>query len=252
MRWRPLIARAWIAGAVLASAPLSGCNNLPGRPKPGAEVQRPEQVLSFDLLYQQNCAGCHGTQGENGPATDLANPEYEALIDDASLRNVIANGQKGAMMPGFAKAAGGPLTDQQVDVIFKGMRARWSRGNVLQGLNVPPYKIDKPGNPSAGQQVYANACARCHGPVNGPPGKVGSILNDSLLALISEQTVRTTVIAGRPDLKMPDWRNQIRGHPLSNQEIADVVAWVMAQRPQPAGPYPAANPAAAKTSTGGK
>ena len=72
---------------------LIGCD-LPGRPKPGAEVPRPEAVMSFDTLYGENCAGCHGANGQNGPATNLANPEYEALIDDASLRDVISNGRE--------------------------------------------------------------------------------------------------------------------------------------------------------------
>lgn len=234
------------ATVLLLSASLCGCNDLPGRPNPGAEVARPEQVLSFDKLYQENCAGCHGVDGENGPATDLANPEYEALVDDASLRDVIANGRNGAMMPGFARSGGGTLTDQQVDAIVKGIRSRWFQGNVLQGSNVPPYKASGIDNPGNGRQVYSNDCARCHGNVGGPPGQSGAVVNGSFLALVSEQTLRTTVIAGRPDLGMPDWRNQVREHPLSNEEIADVVAWLMSQRQQPGQPSPSAN-AARKT-----
>ena len=37
----------------------------------------------------------------------------------------------------------------------------------------------------------------------------------------------------------PDWRNDISGRPLSEQEISDVVAWLAAQRPEiPGQPYP--------------
>ena len=42
-------------------------------------------------------------------------------------------------------------------------------------------------------------------------GSAGSILDGSFLALINEQTVRTTIIAGRPDIGDPDWRNHIPG-----------------------------------------
>ncbi len=87
-------AQRMVAGALgLAAALLLGCD-LPGRPSPGAEAPRPEAVMSFDTLYGENCAGCHGANGQNGPATNLANPEYEALFDDASLRDVILNGEK--------------------------------------------------------------------------------------------------------------------------------------------------------------
>ena len=43
----------------------------------------------------------------HGAATNLANPEYEALVDDATLRDVIAKGEKGTLMPAFAVKSGG-------------------------------------------------------------------------------------------------------------------------------------------------
>lgn len=229
-------------GAVTLAGLLSGCD-LPGRPKSGPEVPRPEAVLSFDALYGENCAGCHGANGQNGAATDLANPEYEALIDDASLRNVIANGEKGSLMPGFSARRGGMLSDAQIEAIVQGMRARWKNQNTFAGETPPPYKASHPGDIPKGQQVYAMACARCHGPSAQQPGKSGSILDGSFLALINEQTVRTTVIAGRPDLGQPDWRNHISGRPLTDDEITNVSAWLMAQRPAaPGQPYPNPTP----------
>ena len=44
------------------------------------------------------------------------------------------------------------------------------------------------------------------------------------------QGLRTTVIAGRVDLGMPDWRGLVPGRPMSSQEIADVVAWLISHR----------------------
>jgi cytochrome c oxidase cbb3-type subunit 3 len=42
--------------------------------------------------------------------------------------------------------------------------------------------------------------------------------------------LRTAVIAGRTDLGMPDWREDIPGQPLTPQQISDVVAWLTSQR----------------------
>jgi cytochrome c oxidase cbb3-type subunit 3/ubiquinol-cytochrome c reductase cytochrome c subunit len=221
---------------------LAGCN-LPGRPEPGPEVPRPEAVMSFDELYGENCAGCHGANGQNGAAADLANPEYQALIDDATLRNIIAKGEKGTLMPAFSIAAGGELTDAQIDALMKEMRARWSKPNAFGGDTPPPYKATGAGDAGKGQQVYAQACASCHGESAQKPGKDGSILDGSLLALINEQTIRTTIVAGRPDIGQPDWRNHIQGHPLSDDEITNVTAWLLAQRPAtPGQPYPSSMP----------
>lgn len=224
--------------ASLLALPLAGCN-LPGKPKADADTPRPDSITSFEVLYGQNCAGCHGIDGQNGPATNLANPEYQALIDDASLRDITANGEKGALMPAFSTTAGGMLTPGQIDVLVQGMRQHWSKGNVLAGQNPPPYRATHPGNATAGQPVYAAACARCHGPDAAHPGPAGSVLDGAFLALINTQTIRTTILAGRPDIGQPDWRNDIPGRPLTDAEVTDVTAWMLAQRPRnPGQPYP--------------
>jgi cytochrome c oxidase cbb3-type subunit 3/ubiquinol-cytochrome c reductase cytochrome c subunit len=227
---------------MLAPVLLAGCN-LPGRPKPEPEVPRPEQVLSFDKLYGDNCAGCHGEDGKNGAAANLSNPAYQALIDDASLRDVIAKGQTGTLMPGFGLQSGGTLTDAQIDALVQGMRARWRTGDPFGGQTPPPYRATHAGDPAKGKAVYAEACARCHGPSAQQPGKArpiaGSILDASFLALINEQTIRTTIIAGRPDIGEPDWRAHIPGRPMTDEEVTNVSAWLMSQKsPTPGQPYP--------------
>jgi cytochrome c oxidase cbb3-type subunit 3/ubiquinol-cytochrome c reductase cytochrome c subunit len=55
-------------------------------------------------------------------------------------------------------------------------------------------------------------------------------MDPSYLALVSDQYLRTTVIAGRADLGMPDWRGYNSGRPLAPGEISDVVSWLVAQR----------------------
>ena len=62
-----------------------GCMNAPGRPAPGPEVPRPDQVMDFATLYKQNCAGCHGENGKNGAAISLANPVYLAVAGEADV-----------------------------------------------------------------------------------------------------------------------------------------------------------------------
>ncbi len=61
-----------------------------GQAGDGPEVPRPEQVTNFDALYGANCAGCHGANGQWGASMSLANPEYQALVDDATIKDVIA------------------------------------------------------------------------------------------------------------------------------------------------------------------
>jgi cytochrome c oxidase cbb3-type subunit III len=222
-----------VAGALALSCALlaGGCSRLPGKPAPGPEVPRPEAILSPTVLYAQNCAGCHGAEGVKGPSTPLGSPVYQALVDDATLVGVIAQGRPGTMMPAFARSSGGDLTDQQVNAIVHRIR-EWRHSDAMAGEDPPPYADDGKGNPAAGERVYATVCARCHGPAGGKIGPSGSVLDPSVLALMSPQALRTTVIVGRPDLGMPDWRGQVKGSPLTAQQVSDVVAFLVAQKPE--------------------
>jgi cytochrome c oxidase cbb3-type subunit 3 len=223
---------------ILAALALLSCNSLPGRPGPGPEVVRPDEVLDFNTLYNQNCSGCHGAEGKGGAAVSLADPVYLALVSDATFREVMTNGVPGTPMRGFARSAGGTLTDRQIDVLVREGRARWAKPSQLSDASLPPYLPSSPGDAERGAGVYQTFCASCHG-VEGRGGKAGSIVDGSYLALVSDQGLRTTVIVGVPNAGAPDWRANLPGRPMTDQEVSDVVAWVVAHRPQfPGQPYP--------------
>jgi cytochrome c oxidase cbb3-type subunit III len=227
---------------VFAALLLSGCGTPQGQPRKDAEDPAPNEVLEFGQLFSANCAGCHGENGRGGAALALADPVYLAIVDDRTVRNVIAKGVRGTAMPAFAESAGGLLTNQQIDVIAQQVRARWSKPGILDGANPPSYASKSEGDPQRGQTAYKTYCESCHGP-DGRGGPKGSaITNDSFLALVSDQGLRTVVIAGRPDLGAPDWRGNVPGKPMSDQEVTDVVAWLASQRVEaPGQPYSAAN-----------
>jgi cytochrome c oxidase cbb3-type subunit 3 len=212
---------------------ICGCSSAPGRPGTESEVLRPNQVLSFDTLYHQNCAGCHGEQGSGGAAIALNSPVYLEIVDDATLRRVTAHGVPGTAMPAFAQSSGGMLTDEQADAIVAGIRSRWSKQGFLPAT-LPTYSAAAPGDPQHGSSVYGAYCASCHGVAGRGGSHAGSIVDDLFLNLVSDQYLRTIVIVGRPELGAPDWRGNVLGQPMSQQDVADVVAWLSAQRAKPA------------------
>jgi len=208
---------------------LAGCDSLPGRPTQADLPLRPSNVTDFATLYGENCAGCHGTDGKSGAAIAMNNPIYLAIIDDVSMRRAIAGGVPGTAMPPFAQSAGGSLTDHQIDLLIAGMRRDWS-GVPDAGAGAPPYSNSAAGDSNSGTQVYAANCQSCHGP-DGKGGPAGSIVDGAYLSLVSNQYLRTIVIAGRPDLGHPDWKHGAAGQPLTPAQVSDVVAWLASKRP---------------------
>jgi mono/diheme cytochrome c family protein len=225
----------------------ASCNSLPDRSGSRAEVIRPTEILDFKVLYGENCAGCHGSQGKGGAAIPLSDPVFLAIADDAAIRGIVSNGVPGTPMPAFAQSAGGMLTNKQIDAIVSGIRSSWSKPDLLRDANLPAYRAQAPGDPVQGAAVYETYCSSCHGSGGRGSKKAGSIVDGSYLALVSDQDLRTNVIIGRSDLGAPDWRGDVSGKPMSGQEISDVVAWLAAQRPKvPGQPYPTSSSSPAK------
>ena len=178
-----------------------------------------------------------GRTVKGGAAIALGDPVFLAIADDAAIRQTITNGVPATPMPAFAESAGGMLTDKQIDAIVRGIRS-WAKPDTLGNVTPPPYATKVAGDSHLGAAVYATYCSSCHGPDGHGGGKASSIVDGSYLALISDQDLRTNVIVGRPEFGAPDWRGDVPGHPMSAQEISDVVAWLAAQRPKtPGQPY---------------
>ena len=215
--------------AIGASVMLAACGHAPGYPP--NPILRPGEVMDFATLYKQNCAACHGANGQNGPAMDLANPEYQALVDDTTLRKWISGGMPGTEMPAFARSEGGMLTASQVNVLIAGMRKNWMKPNSFGSATPPAYAQTQSGDAHLGGQIYAARCAECH-----RPGR-RQITSADYLALVGDQALRTIMVAGRPDIGQPDWRHDSSGGkeaaPLTAQEVDDVVSYLASLRNGP-------------------
>lgn len=248
----PSLGAIMLAGAAVLAA--AGCST--GKPGFRAETMRPDQQLHFSVLYKQNCSGCHGDQGLNGAALSLNNPVYLSWAGRDHIYNIVAGGVPHTLMPAFSYAGGGLVTNKQIAVIVDGMIAHWNKPGVLDGANAPTYAPSGKGDVAAGQTAYIFYCARCHGTtgLGLSPGRsrssryaaaeksesaVGSIVNPTFLALISDQGLRDVIVAGLPDQKMPDWRNDAPGKPMTDKDVTNIVAWLVSHRVQyPGRPFP--------------
>lgn len=213
-----------VSAVVAAMLSLSACFG------PEEEYTLPEKVLDFEKLFAVNCSGCHGKDGRGGAARPLNDALYQALVKKDRLVEVIAKGVKGTAMPASAKSAGGMLTDQQIGILAEEMQKRWSKPAEFANATLPSY--DGPlGDVARGEAAFQTFCGSCHGPDGkGIAKKAGAVVNPAYLALVTDQALRLTLIAGRTDLGMPDYRGRVPDRVMQPQEIADVVAWLASHR----------------------
>jgi cytochrome c oxidase cbb3-type subunit 3 len=208
---------------------LSGCDRLPGRPKEADRWKPPSELKNFAELFDKNCRACHSNGQTIGASIAMNNPPYLAVIPKEVMHKVVAEGVPGTAMPGFSAKAGGMLTDEQVNIVVDGIY-NWTKGHEAPKDNLPPYSAAL-GDVDRGEAAFAQDCASCHGPDGeGVKGKAGSVVDPAYLGLVSDQYLRTVVIAGRPDLGMPGFRDDVAGKPMTPEEISDVVAWLSSRR----------------------
>lgn len=229
---------ARLAICLVVSLSLTGCGRRAARQQ---EFQRPSEVRDFDQLFARNCSGCHGAEGQLGPAPPLADPLFLAIIPDEEFTRVVSHGRAATLMPAFARESGGTLTDEQIAILVHGVRAKWATNDVAAQGPFPSYltpadtgDVHALANREMALQVFGLVCGNCHGQ-RGEGGKeAGALRKPDFLSLISDQALRRIVITGRPDLGMPDFRRLgamlPAGQPLTNQQIADVVTLLASWR----------------------
>jgi cytochrome c oxidase cbb3-type subunit III len=224
---------------LLLAALTIGCEP-PGKPNPADRPRLPDQVVSFDQLFATNCVGCHGVNGERGPAPPLNNPLFVAIVPEDDLLNVIRHGRSDTPMPPFAQEWGGTLTDKQIKILAEGIRTKW-KSDKSAAESLPPYAaihnlnlLGATDDVKRGEELFARACATCHGDQGKgvkSTGKIENAINvPAFLALISDQAVRRTIICGRQDLGMPTFADG-KGRPndfkpLTSDEIDALVALI--------------------------
>ncbi len=206
-----------------------------------AQTPPEEQIEIGRALYGENCAVCHGADGQGRVGAQLAK-DWPSLRPDRTIAAVIANGIPGSAMPAWSQARGGPLSEEQIEAIVAYILT-WESGAprlaaptptaVLRPLLTPPPEVQ--GDPNRGAQLYDQNCAVCHGA--NLEGRVGATLAKNWPSIRPDQSLRNVIANGIQGSAMPAW-SQARGGPLSEAEIDDLVAFILTQ----ARPVTAAQP----------
>ncbi len=194
-------------------------------------------------LFAKNCVVCHGERAEGRVGATLAK-DFPGIRVDALLKEIISNGVQGSVMPAWSISKGGPMSDAEIDDVVAYIRSLGHQApTVLPGpaptqIPLPPPAVKFPtGDATRGATVFAQNCLLCHGEKG--EGRIGATLQKDWPGINVDSFLDTTVARGVAGSKMPAWAKS-NGGPLSDQEIADAVAYVRTLKP---GTQPTAVPA---------
>lgn len=213
-------------------------NYIPGDRIASQDRELHQKEMNPAILYQRFCASCHGdgTFGSwdkffNRFMPAIRGPGLRSVADKTYLRDTIANGRPGTLMPAWSKSAGG-LTDEQiarlVDYLAEGDQRPIPAKTPLPDL--------RNGNAIRGGELFGQLCAGCHGENRLAP----TLGNPAFQNSASDEFIARTILSGRPDTAMPAFR-RAGAAGLGDDEIRDLVAYLRSLRKSP-NPQPGVKP----------
>jgi mono/diheme cytochrome c family protein len=189
-----------------------------------------EQLELGARLYDGNCAVCHGVDGEGRVGATLSK-NWPSFRPDLRVRTVIEEGVSGSPMPAWSQENGGPLTEEEIEALTFYILS-WETGAPLDLSPTPTFTPRPPiipvpeveGDPNRGAVLYGENCAVCHG--SDGQGRVGVGLAKNWPAIRPDLRVKTVIERGVTGSQMPAW-SQANGGPLADEDINDIVAFVL-------------------------
>ena len=177
-------------------------------------------------LFGSFCAACHGPRGEGmrypgmNAFPAIGNPDFLAVASDRFIRETVTHGRPGRRMPAWGE---GGLRPEEIDAVVAHVRA--FAPDVPAPVDEEPRRWVQ-GDVETGRQLYASACASCHGEHG--EGKEGPALaNPRFLAAATDRYLVETVRRGRHGTSMPAFGSASPQHRvLDDDEIAAVIRFV--------------------------
>lgn len=230
------------------------------------DYQAAQSIEVGAALFETNCRGCHGLQGEGipglAPALNDANffvnrlneVGWEGSLDDyvvatistgrqVSTRPDLYPGAGKPAMPTWSEKYGGPLRDDQVRNIAAFIM-NWeatATGDVeLARLPTPtPSAADAEDPVARGRVVYdTSGCGGCHtiegissGAVGPPLTEIGTVGGTRIDGLSAEEYIRQSIL--EPSAYLVEGYDDLMvktfGDTITDDQLSDLIAFLLAQ-----------------------
>ncbi|MGJ8688898.1 MAG: c-type cytochrome [Gammaproteobacteria bacterium] len=151
-----------------------------------------ESIQAGSRVYVQQCALCHGPQGDTIDGINLRLGQFRTASSDADLARIVTEGAAGGRMPSFS------LRPEELSGVIAFIRAGFDPEGVAIRI----------GDPIRGKAIYDGVgdCAACHR-ADGAGSRTGPDLSD--IGLIRTPSVLQTVLTN-PSATLQPINRQVR------------------------------------------
>jgi cytochrome c oxidase cbb3-type subunit 3 len=113
----------------------------------------PEEIAEGGRLFQSNCAGCHGSGGDQIQGIALMSGKFRRATNDEDVAGIIRKGVPGTAMPPFN------FSDQQA-----GMVVAYLKSFAAGSASAPALDMPALGDVARGKQILEGKgnCLNCH------------------------------------------------------------------------------------------
>ena len=226
--------------------------------EPTRIVSAQGEVLAVQLdeamtLYAENCAVCHGLNGEGISSVPALNNPSLVTMPFEEIQKTIARGRYQTAMPAWSLLDGGPLSDYQIDeLVLLIQYGDWAEtGDRVVNLGLAPLVpfttqadpalLEQVGALTDGAtlqtavQLFAANCVSCHG-ADGLGTSIAPALNDEDTRAKLPEDLTRTLTFGNTGTLMVGWSNT-----LTPEEISALITLVQRWQEVPLGTIPAPN-----------
>jgi mono/diheme cytochrome c family protein len=177
-----------------------------------AEALHEERLEHGQEIWDEQCATCHGANGEGGVGTALNNKTLLQTTHDDRFFAITRAGVPSTEMPAWSVDYGGPLTDEDIRSVVAHIRAWEPNAPVIEPEVFAP-------SAEEGALIFESTCATCHG-TNGMGSAFAPAVNDqTYLSAADNEFLQDMLLYGRPALGMPSF-----GVTLSDEQSQHVLA----------------------------
>lgn len=215
-----LIIQEYTPGVLFSGSLQSAKQVFKNRGGPGLDSISAKKAFE---LYKRYCSVCHGREREGYGADNAPSLRSHSLIATTQipksshnfLVHTIAYGRSGTAMAPYLKEQGGPLDEEDIEMLIVWLREK-------SGVKKPIEMSTDPvmGNGSIGKKLYAKHCISCHG-ANGEGISAPALANPLFLATASDAFIQYTISEGRDGTPMSAYKDSI-----SKMEIEGLTAFI--------------------------